>query len=179
MEWMQNLFWKYLLCFLIASVFFSLVRFFSFATQPKRKEMNVRKKTNYASLSILVRKNAPYLLTSFVSLVRVPIYKLIWIFKIYTFSWRHFSGFATAQPKKKANPLSWIIGSSKFFTPLWFVSQNPRRRTFSRDVLGSTSSHTAHLPNSASWICFVLVAVVDFTSLSSTSHSLTQFRFAH
>ena len=29
MEWMQNLFWKYLLCFLIASVFFSLVRFFS------------------------------------------------------------------------------------------------------------------------------------------------------
>ena len=35
-------------------------------------------------------------------------------------------------------------------------------------------THTAHLPKSASWICFVLVAVVDFTSLSSTSHSLTE-----
>ena len=35
-------------------------------------------------------------------------------------------------------------------------------------------THTAHLPKSASWICFALVAVVDFTSLSSTSHSLTE-----
>ena len=39
------------LCFLIASVFFSLVRFFSFATPLKRKEMNVKKKINNASQS--------------------------------------------------------------------------------------------------------------------------------
>ena len=41
--------------------FFLLVRFLSLPAK-QRKKMNIRKKINYASWSILVRKNAPYLL---------------------------------------------------------------------------------------------------------------------
>ena len=113
----------------VSFLFFGSFLFFCHATQKKRNERKKRLTTQVSQ--ILYRDFLYHSYTSHYLLIITTIFVLRLSVTPF-FRLRHSSA------EKEGKSASWIIGSSKFFTPLWFVSQIPRRRTFSQDVLGSS-----------------------------------------